>query len=32
LLQQSRGIRQSIGDRAGVAECDAALAGISAPV
>ena len=26
LLQQSREIRQAIGDRAGVAECDAALA------
>ena len=31
LLQQSRGIRQAIGDRAGVAECDAELARIAAP-
>jgi len=31
LLQQSRGIRQAIGDRAGVTECDAELARISAP-
>jgi len=31
LLQQSRAIRQAIGDRAGVAECDAELARIAAP-
>ena len=31
LLRQSRGIRQAIGDRAGVAECDAELAKIAAP-
>ena len=31
LLRQSRGIRQAIGDRAGVAECDAELARIAAP-
>jgi predicted ATPase/DNA-binding SARP family transcriptional activator len=31
LLQQSRGIRQAIGDRAGVAECDDELARIAAP-
>jgi hypothetical protein len=31
LLQQSRGIRQAIGDRAGVAECDAELSRIAAP-
>jgi hypothetical protein len=30
LLQQSRGIRQALGDRAGVAKCDAELARIAA--
>ena len=30
LLRQSRGIRQAIGDRVGVAECDAELARIAA--
>jgi hypothetical protein len=31
LLEQSRGIRQAIGDRAGVADCDARLARIAGP-